>query len=318
LLSTLWGSISRIDQRPLHEVFRSKYAVGETLLPPFFEGSFLEACKEAQKQFRFLVVYLHSPLHPYTDAFCSEVLCHPQVISVLLNDFVLWGASVASSVGYERSQVFQVSTFPFVAVLECTSSQQPKMLLKMEGPIRVPFLVERLESVMADNGAVLVSNRAEVQEREERAMLRAQQEAELADTLRIDRERQSARLAREEAERLQREEAARKEREAAEAADHLVRQRAIWRAECPPESALGDRDTAILRITLLDGSVLERRFQKEDQIGTVLKFVKAQESYNGENIIISTPVPVRSLDPSLTVEQAGLFPRARVVVKRGE
>ena len=42
--------------------------------PNFIRGSFQDATRQAQRENKFLVVYLHSPMHEDTPQFCRETL----------------------------------------------------------------------------------------------------------------------------------------------------------------------------------------------------------------------------------------------------
>lgn len=39
-------------------------------MPPFFNGTYADALKEAKRSLRFLIVYLHGDSHENTDVFC--------------------------------------------------------------------------------------------------------------------------------------------------------------------------------------------------------------------------------------------------------
>jgi FAS-associated factor 2 len=47
--------------------FESQYG---NVHPNFLTGSFQQACTQSRTQFKFLIVYLHSPMHQHTAEFC--------------------------------------------------------------------------------------------------------------------------------------------------------------------------------------------------------------------------------------------------------
>ena len=63
--------------------------------PAFFtRGGFREALREAQSQFKLLLVYLHSPEHQDTPHFCRTVLSSPEVAAAADAGYVTWAADL--------------------------------------------------------------------------------------------------------------------------------------------------------------------------------------------------------------------------------
>lgn len=57
--------------------------------PPFELSSHKDALSQAAQQFKFLLVYLHSPEHQDTPQFCHETLCAPPVVEFLSANFLV-------------------------------------------------------------------------------------------------------------------------------------------------------------------------------------------------------------------------------------
>ena len=61
-----------------------------------------EAALAAHRQYRFLLVYLHSPAHENTARFCTETLCDAALTDHVQRNYVAWGGDV------RRTDAFRV------------------------------------------------------------------------------------------------------------------------------------------------------------------------------------------------------------------
>ena len=53
-----------------------------------------EAALAAHRQYRFLLVYLHSPEHEDTARFCADTLCDAALTEHVDRNYVAWGGDV--------------------------------------------------------------------------------------------------------------------------------------------------------------------------------------------------------------------------------
>jgi hypothetical protein len=125
--------------------FRREY--GEN--GPDFQGaSYSQVVSNANQQSKFLLVYLHSPLHDDTGKFCRfnslplfstekssrQVLCSERITRILNgNEMLVWGGSVWDPEPYNLSLQLKVSTFPFLALLLCESERSVQILDRIQG-----------------------------------------------------------------------------------------------------------------------------------------------------------------------------------------
>ena len=65
----------------------------------------------AHREYKFLLVYLHSGEHEDTARFCRETLCASEVVDHIGHNFVAWGGDV------RRSDAFRVRAGPFACAL---------------------------------------------------------------------------------------------------------------------------------------------------------------------------------------------------------
>ena len=159
--------------RKFIDKFQSKYsepssddaggtAVPVPVLPPFYSGSYRQAIDTARREYKMILVYLHSDRHPNTDEFC-RTLCDANLSQYIRDNFVLWGGSIHSEEAYQASSLLHATAFPFLAVILQQPSDRTKYmaLYAHEGPISGEELRTNLVRVLEENGAELVVARAD-------------------------------------------------------------------------------------------------------------------------------------------------------------
>jgi FAS-associated factor 2 len=244
----------------------------------------------------------------------------------LLDNFVLWGASVSESEGYYYSHTLQASGFPFLGVIAHIDGQK-QLVMRLEGDLTEEVLLSKLHDCVENVGPTLIAARVEAEARSTNERLREEQDRAFQEAQQRDRERLMERRRAEEAERQAKaaEEEARRREEEQERLEELRRQEEITRIEMvraaklslvEEEPAAGP-EVSTLRITLFDGSNVTRRFHLDDKMQVVHDFITAQQLWNGQEFELTTN-PVRFLALDNTVRDEGLFPRAVVIAKEVE
>ena len=161
-----------------------------------------------------MFVYLHSPDHPDTPAFCENTLCS-EVLSAFINEnFVAWGGSIRASEGFKMSNSLKASRFPFCAVVMAATNQRIALLqqvcicfqtspflssfyknqylvvvvilLKVEGPKSAEEVLTVLQRVVEESSPVLTSARLDAEERLNTIRLREEQDAAYQAALEAD------------------------------------------------------------------------------------------------------------------------------------
>jgi FAS-associated factor 2 len=241
----------------------------------FFEGSYVRAVAHAHQQQKFLLVYLHSPIHEDTQPFFSNVLCSPAVQQYLDENVVLWGGSVHQAEAYNLSNVLKAARFPFLALLACQSSRSVQLLERIQGAAGTggahagQDLLRRLQSAANRHGDALTRTSANRVIRDEASQLRSEQDREYQEALENDRRLRAQREAQEAEQRRAEEEA--RQREELEAALRLSEEVAsasrLDRARriLPPEPSASSA-TANIRFQLPNGKRAARNFHKEDTV----------------------------------------------------
>lgn len=104
--------------------------------PTFHENSYQSAVAQAFTSSKFLIVYLHSPMHEDTHNFCTQILCSPRLIQLANEYAVTWVGKIWDPEAYGLSGQLKVTSYPFVALLVCQSARMVQVAKKFEGIFR--------------------------------------------------------------------------------------------------------------------------------------------------------------------------------------
>jgi FAS-associated factor 2 len=142
--------------------FNSNYDLNHV---PFHNGSYQSAVAAAFQQSKFLIVYIHSPLHEDTDTFCQQVLCNQSFINFVNENTIVWGGRVWDPEAYGLSLQLSVSAFPFLGLLICQSVRTVQVSDRVQGMLEVDPLITRLRNVTSVYSAIIERNRMEAHRR---------------------------------------------------------------------------------------------------------------------------------------------------------
>ncbi|KAI7840654.1 hypothetical protein COHA_005675 [Chlorella ohadii] len=296
--------------------------------PVWQECGWGEAASRAHQEAKFLFVYLHSPQHQDTDAFCRGTLCDPGFAAFVNQHFVAWGGDLRRSDAFRLASSLRVARYPYTALL-AFSGPRTRLITCVEGRMDPQRLQDVLQAGLNDHGALLWQERLEREQRETDRRLREEQDAEYQRSLEADRQREAAReaAAREaaEAERAAREaaERARAEAEAAEAAraasEAALRRRQSEKAlALPAEPPAGTPGSSLIRIRLPDGSSHQRRFLADGPLQAVYDWVDSLEAVTALNYSLATTFPRRVYGPDTreqSLQELGLAPQAVLLMQ---
>ncbi|KAJ0228695.1 UBX domain-containing protein [Hirschfeldia incana] len=298
------------------------------LKPGFVTEGFMDALQRSRSEFKLLFVYLHSPDHPDTAAFCDGTLCDEAFVAFLNENFVSWGGSIRGSEGFKMSNSLKASRFPFCAVVMPAANQRIALLQQVEGPKTPEEMIAILQRVVEDSSPVLVTARVEAEERRTNLRLREEQDAAYRAALEADQARERQRQ--EEQERLEREaaEAERKQKEEEEARERAEREaaeREAARVRMRQEKALalGDEpekgpDVTQVLVRFPNGERKGRRFESNTKIQTLYDYVDSLGVLETEeySLITNFPRTVYGRDKvSMSLKDAGLHPQASLFIE---
>ena len=268
------------DARNFIQEFDSTYSPSH---PHFCDTSYQAAVQRAHQEGKYLVVYLHSPLHEDTPKFCRQVLCTRNVTMVLNEHAVVWVGKVFDPEAYDLSTQLRVSSFPFVAVLLCPSAREVNVVDRVQGYMDEREFTERIESTVSANSNALGAMRQAVARREESSQLRAQQDREFRE-MEDSTRREAERRAREARERATLEEEERR-LAASAAAQEATRQQERESAIKKKKDSLREPDNgpnvATIRFQLPMGVKISRRFERGDTVQTLCDFLDVHFAESG-------------------------------------
>ncbi|XP_054158133.1 FAS-associated factor 2-like [Oppia nitens] len=262
--------------------------------PEFFVGTYNQALEVAKREFKFLVVYLHSDVHEDTQEFCRSVLISDRFVDFVSEQSLLfWCSSVAYNDGFSVSQQLRESTYPFLALI-CLKQNRMVVVRKFEGRIHLDTLLAQLKSTIEDNETNLIAARLEREERIMNQLLRQEQDEAYEDSLRADQEKDRKKL--EEKNRKEAEDKAKREIELEkhQQKERLLQLKNYLVQEIPPEPEANDNNATQLVIKLPNGTRLERRFSKSESIKYLYYFVFCNKD-SPLNFKMRTNFPTRDL-----------------------
>ncbi|XP_068650309.1 plant UBX domain-containing protein 10-like [Aristolochia californica] len=296
--------------------------------PGFVTEGFMDALQRSRQSFKLLFVYLHSPDHLDTSAFCGGTLCSDPVVAFVNENFVSWGGSIRASEGFKMSNSLKASRFPFCAVVMAASNQRIALLQQIEGPQSPEQMLAILQKVVEDSTPVLVAARLEAEERRNNTRLREEQDAAYRAALEADQARERQR--KEEQEQLEREaaEAERKRKEYEEAQKRAAQEAAEKEATVArmrQEKALslgvepdkGPNVTQVL-VRFPTGERKERRFRSTATVQSLYDYVDSLDCLKAEKYSLVSNFPRVVYGPEklpLSLKDAGLHPQASLFVE---
>jgi len=283
--------------------------------PSFIQGSFQQASQQAKREYKFLVVYLHSAMHQDTNKFCRETLCTEIITDFLNENFLNWAGAVSNAEAFKLSTMLGAATYPFIAVITNNNIGGMTILDRIEGCPDPDTVMLRLSVVLEHHGPMLMQARLEHEEREADRQIRDEQDRAFRQSLAADEEKQrklleEERKVKEENERILKEEQLRKRK-----LEEKQKRKERLKQSLPPEPELSDGVSQLV-IRLTDGSRLQRRFKKTDTLGNVFDFVdsSAHEITGDYDLVTNFPRRVFS-ERAVTLEQAGLYPHGALFVQ---
>jgi len=262
--------------------------------PPFNRGGYYQVLEEAKRDLKFLLVYLHSEDHQDTDNFCRNVLSSDAVKGELeTSNIILWGCSVSRTEGYKVSQALRETSYPFLAMIVL---RQHRMVVvsRQEGSLAPEAMVEWIRNTVTEYEAFIVAARTDRDERNFDRELRNQQEAEFAESLRRDQEREQREREREEVERREEEERERLRKEELDRKDQIVRMKVELASEIPEEPEVSHPEAVRVLLKLPDGQRLERRFLLTHSLKHIYYYVFCHPE-SPDQFEIGTNYPRRTL-----------------------
>jgi len=298
---------------------------------PFVNMGYTKCVVESQKQNKIVLLYLHSPMHPQCNKFCSSILSHPRVVQKLSSpSFICWGSSIQYAEAANVARMFNVTSYPFVALIasgltdrsssSSTSASaalsKVELLWKMEGGssslISLDEFSRSMEMVHTAHQSILSEIETRRLRREEEIRLRNEQDREYQETLLADQKRIAEKEALEEKKRLEQQQKDElKQLELAKKESLLHEARSLLAASQEPKT--GEK-CARIRITLPSGVKIDRRFQPTDQIKHVRAFLTLyfdEQKIPIQNFSLSSSYPRRTYDDDeLTLQEGGLCPMA--------
>ncbi|KAK2724852.1 FAS-associated factor 1-like [Artemia franciscana] len=329
-----------VDSLPTAVLFSENFSAryGESH-PMFYQGSLEEALKESllvsAKNRKPLIVYVHSDKSILANVFCSQVLCSEAVVSYISSNFNIWGWDITHESNRQRlidmiAEYFDSSTAHAIKLVDV----ERLPLLLVANKIRSTFdnismiqgsvtLEEMMTTLMHVHEQFNWQQAADIEEeraREEREIIKREQEEAYNASLLADRAKEEAKKQElEEKLKVEKEEKRKVEMEARQRQqseqDKQRRQEEVS-ATLPSEPPPGADVTAI-RFRLPDGKQVTRRFSSIGPLKTMFDFLFVQGFSTSEYKVLQT-FPRRDLsglDPTQSLKELGLSAQETLIIE---
>lgn len=293
---------------PPHSSSSSSSSSEELRYPNFFRGTYNEAVSHALTSHRLLFVYLHSQQHSDTTPFCTDTLCSAEVLNILRDHYVVYGADIWSKCGYDLTIKLGAEAYPFVAIIfpgrDTSSTIKGLIISTLNGYCDAQTMVSNLKRFITSNeiGSLWTNAAHEVRRRQEvmeDQQLRNEQEQAYQESLRADIEREKQKEV--ESKRMEEEkERAEKEkleqiRKREEKKKEKMRMREVRRAAITPEPPSGTKDSTMIAIRLPAGRKAVRRFLMSDLLTSAFGFADREMGDNAPmNFTLCINVPKKT------------------------
>ncbi|XP_053989222.1 FAS-associated factor 1 isoform X2 [Hylaeus anthracinus] len=272
------------------EEFEKRYGQAH---PEFFTGKFKDAVKESclkpAKERKLLAVYLHHDNSVLANVFCTQLLGSETVLQVLSANFIVWGWDITyesnkqrfllsvkqtlGSVAALAMKNIDVDTLPVLVVIMRTRSNT-EIFTTVHGNVGVNELLTNLIHAVE---VFQEQRRADIgveEERQARERVKQEQDRAYQESLAADRAKEKAKEQKKVEEELEKRKKLEAENERlAEEAKKEAHRQAI-ESSLPPEPQQGAGDGVLkVRVRLPAGEFLERRFQSDTPLQTLLNFL---------------------------------------------
>lgn len=119
----------------------------QSLMPPFFQGSYTQALYMATNKGKFLFVYLTNPANENPSSIFNKVIIDDK-FRQLFNDpnFLIWGGDLTNTELYQLANSLNVTKFPFLGLLALTRTTT----MTPEGPVKSSAKISLLVKLQGD------------------------------------------------------------------------------------------------------------------------------------------------------------------------
>jgi len=275
--------------------------------PRFFVGSYSQAVQQAKREFKLLVIYLHSEQHVDTPTFCRDSLCSRPLTEFIDDNLLFWASNInQSSEGYRVTQILGVSRFPFIGVIR-TIENTTALIGKFEGRCLAEDLIQQLAQLIETQSHLLSHARRQEEERARNRLIREEQDVAYQESLAADQEKE--RKAREEEQRR-----IELERAIIELEERKKTEFERKRESLPPEPPSGEGVQVLIKLP--SGARLNRRFLGVHKFQDVYNFVDVnQNEIEPDSYQLVSNFPRRTFsERQQTLQEASLGSQALLLV----
>ncbi|ODV84981.1 hypothetical protein CANARDRAFT_28713 [[Candida] arabinofermentans NRRL YB-2248] len=252
--------------------------------PDFLECAYSQALYFAKKEYRWLLVYIHSDQNEDTPSFVNDILINKTFLQFIKEkEILIWGGDITDSESFQIANQFKINKLPFLGLLCLTVHQTPtasgvqqsapllSIFCKIQGlgstktpEANIQRVMSKLQRAYNKFNPTLVTLRAEYERQNESRNMRRVQDQAYENSLKRDKLRKIE-----------------KERQLKEAADRkklqeLEIQWLKWRKSVLLPEAIETGTFARVAIRLPNGTRIQHKFPKTASIEEIYAFVECE------------------------------------------
>ncbi|QPG75275.1 hypothetical protein FOA43_002626 [Brettanomyces nanus] len=294
--------------------------------PDFLECAYSQALYTVKKEARWLMIYVHSEEHEFTQHFVNGVLLNAEFLQLIRDrGFLCWGGSIKESESFLVTNQFKVSQLPFLGLLCLTVNQTPtasgmqqsapilSLVCKIQGDLNVDEVIARMRRAYDKFNPTVANLRAEYERHSQARLMRKLQDQAYEKSLQRDKER-------------------RLEKERQDKQEQLEKQWRRWRKSMlrPEMDLLGEY--ARVAIRLPDGGRKQFKFDKHCKLEELYAYVECMHEQLTDGEVVAKPegfqykytfkivsvMPRKEVEPDETTELkdcTAVYPSGNLIVE---
>ena len=294
VFNEMWSDPRAANSKAAQDFIQKLVSHCPRVLGLFSAHALKDVIHEAHRARKVLLIYVASQAVPIS--YTLEVLCNDRSLGLVAAHYLAWAVERESPEGRTAERLLKAGRLPCFALVSVDNPARPVVLSKAEGLLSAGQLAEFLSAQFTP----LRSSNPRQQELDNERQLRTLQDLELKAAEKMLEERKKA----EETQKLE----AKKQLELRDA-NKKAKIQAVGEEPDGP-------DVVLVSFRMQNGCKVERRFDRRRSVQVLYDFLETQD-VSGVEVLFGFPAVILN-DKNVSLEEAGLYPRALVIVRKVE
>ena len=294
IFNEMWSESNSSRSKAAQDFLQKLVTINPRILSHFSAHVLKDVVQEAKNSRKMLFMYISSESVPIS--YTIEVLCNPRSLNLISTHYIAWAVERESAEGTTAEKLLRATSFPCLAIVSVENPSRPVVLSKIEGSFTASYVAEFLSAQFEPIRQA--DPRQQELENERRLRMMQDMELEAAEKILEERKKNEENKRNEERKIFELKDANRKAK-----------------IQAVGEEAEGD-EAVLVSFRMVNGSKAERRFDKRRSIQVLYDYLEIQDIV-GVEILFGFPAVILT-DKNVSLEEAGLFPKALVIVRKIE